>query len=108
MVVPITRGVVQGATSSPVLFNMYIDELGDEVSVIAATYQEKGTAVVVADDVILQASSPEMLQQLLHCASWWQGARDASWSAEKSSYVTHMHCDLQDVCLDGIPLRKVR
>lgn len=68
--VQITRGVHQGAPSSPVLVNMYIDEMGDEEEACTDVDGEEGAIVMVVDDVLLQLTSHIRLQLLLNCTTW--------------------------------------
>lgn len=56
----------QGAPSSPVYFNIDIDELVLEVEKCTGNNDVRSSAVVsVADDVLFQASTKEALQNLL-------------------------------------------
>lgn len=67
----LTRGVPQGAPSSLIYMNSYIHETSSEVH-RRATYSGEGWRMVtlVTDDVLLQAISSRMLQELLDTASW--------------------------------------
>lgn len=107
--VQVKRRVPQGARSSHVLLNMYIDDLGDEILANARIGNEEGTTVIIAYDVLLQESSSEKLQNVLHCDTSWRGRCDASWSTEKSAYVTQAaESDRIRVYLDGNLFRMAR
>lgn len=83
-----TRGLPQGAPPSLVLFNMYIDELSNELQAIAWTIGNKGAAIMVADDVLLKETSHSRLKMLLDCATCWQGRSDSKRFIEKRTYDT--------------------
>lgn len=106
LTIVMTRGVPQGAPSSPVLFNMCINELGDEIRANEGTESDSGAAIMVADDVLLQATSRAKRQSLLVWATWWQGRSDASWSTEKSTYLSpEADSDTSEVYLSGQRLK---
>lgn len=67
--VQITRGVPQGSPFSPLLFNIYIAELGDEVSERTGIGEERAVIMVV-DDLLLQEPSHSHFQSLPNCATW--------------------------------------
>ena len=56
----ITFGVRQGSVLSPVLFSMYIDDIGQLRNNLAGTF-----VVLYADDILLLAPSVTALQKLL-------------------------------------------
>lgn len=83
-----------------VLFDMYFDDLSDEVSSTksAITDQREGVVVMVADDVLLHALSSHKIQKLLNCASRCEGRRDSSWCVDKkSSHVTYDTLDAHGI-----------
>lgn len=57
-----TRVVPQGAPSSPILFNMYIDHLVRRTETTDVAIRGDGAAIIVADDVLLQARTRQALQ----------------------------------------------
>lgn len=82
----LTRGVPQGAPSSPVYFNAYIDNLPCEARRRAGSEaNDTGAVTFLADDVLLQALTRQTLQNLLYVASWWSKQKDATWSIQKCS-----------------------
>lgn len=86
--VVMTRGVPQGAPSSPIYFNVYLDELATEGERRAAGRSTgEGAALLVADDVLLQASTQRKLQELLDASTFWKDRKEAEWSESKCSYL---------------------
>ena len=67
-------GVKQGSLLSPMLFDLFINSLAEEINAIGvgATYGENKIGVLLyADDVILMADSAEDLQILLNTLHSW-------------------------------------
>lgn len=77
----ITPGVPQSAPSSPAYFNIYIHELAQGAEKRIGTNQRwTEAALLVADNVLLQASTREALQDLMDAESWWKGISNAACS----------------------------
>lgn len=53
---------------------------------IAYGLLDMGAMTLVEDDVLLQATSSRMLQELVDAASWLSGKKDSTWSIPKQSY----------------------
>lgn len=100
----------QGAPSSPVYFNIYIEDLAETAQRwIGSVADNKGALVLVADDVLEQATSNRRLQRLLDAASTWVKEKYAQWSVEKCSYLMGEGTDGKRMTrLDGKDLRKAR
>lgn len=75
----LTRGVPQGAPSSPTLFNMYNNNLATTSERIYCVRCGEGAVVMVADDVLIQVRTQRSLQKLLYIASSWQKGKGAAW-----------------------------
>ena len=70
----VSNGVRQGGILSPVLFNVYIDDLSQELSALTTGCNFNGVYInhlVYADDTVLLGTSPSALQRLIsHCAQY--------------------------------------
>lgn len=84
----LTRGVPQGALSSPTYFNMYVNELAEEMERQGRGRGDgDGEIVLVADDVLCQARNQEILQELLNVAECWAIRKNVVWSDPKCVYI---------------------
>ena len=72
------KGVQQGNPLSPILFNLFINDIFEEIyndSEITLDEQNNINALMYADDLIIMATSPEKLQESLdklsqYCQKW--------------------------------------
>lgn len=76
-------GVQQGSPASPTLFNVYIDELVEDI-LRYADFDVSRAAILYADDVLLCARSRCDLQKLLNIASRWAARAGMIWNTSKS------------------------
>lgn len=75
----LTRGVPQVAPSSAVYFNIYINDLMESAQRWTGRVAgEEGSMLLVADDVILQATSIQRLQHLLDTETTWAKEKEAT------------------------------
>lgn len=75
------RGIPQGA-SSPLLFNIYIDKLATDAEATRGAIRGDSAVTMLADDVLLQATTQHELQEMADVATQWQRKRGATWSVE--------------------------
>lgn len=88
---------------------MYIDELAVEVEKkLPVNRRGEGAAVLVADDVLLQARSRHKLQEFPGVADWWAQRKDAEWSVSNCVYLSEGKGEGEPVRLDGQEVKRTR
>lgn len=82
------RGVRQGAPSSPIYFNVYIDELSKEVERRERRWENRrGKVSLLGGVVLVQAETMNGLHHILGIEAWWSGRADAEWSVDNCAYL---------------------
>jgi hypothetical protein len=61
--IPLQRGLFQGLILSPILFDIYIDDLGDKLN--TAGINSLPVCMLFADDIMLNAADAPTMQQHL-------------------------------------------
>ena len=70
----VTNGVRQGDTISPTLFNLYTNDLVDELNALKCGVDIDGRCVSIllyADDVVIMSDSEDKLQKMINCVYSW-------------------------------------
>ena len=70
----VTNGVRQGDTISPTLFNLYTNDLVDELNALQCGVDIDGRCVSIllyADDVVIMSDSEDNLQKMINCVYSW-------------------------------------
>ena len=98
------NGLQQGALSSPILFNLYINDLITELNQVQAGIHINNLAInnlLFADDIMLIASNKQQLQQLLDICSKWANKWKLKFSASKSKTLTNNTSRIPAMKLQG-------
>ena len=95
----ITRGIFQGSVLSPLLFNVWIDDL---IADLNPDDNELPTALAFIDDIVLKCSSHEDCKQLLATCEQWSIERGIQFNTSKSFVIksqvnSHLQLYAQDL-----------
>ena len=99
-----TNGVRQGGILSPLLFNVYIDEISVQLNKLSIGCLLGGTIInhlIYADDLIIFSPSVKGLQQLLDCCIQYGEAIDIKFNDKKTKSMV-IRCE-QDKCKVPFP-----
>ena len=86
----IHTGLRQGCSLSPVLFNLYINDLALKVNAVGEGTDiggEKVCILLYADDIVLLSDNENGLQSMLDVLSVWCKANEMSVNSQKSNIV---------------------
>ncbi len=85
--IDINIGLLQGCVLSPLMFALYIKELGDRLIQTGLGVKIEGTVIpglFFADDIVLIGKNEDQLHELLKITSWFANIRDLAISDSKS------------------------
>ena len=110
----VTNGVRQGGVLSPLLFNVYVNELSELLNKSGIGGNMGGTIInhmLYADDICIVSLSSSGLQQLLKICNDYCEVHDLTFNAKKSvrtyfSIDINKHCELPVIYL-GICVRQL-
>lgn len=78
-----TRGVLQGSTLSPSLFNFFMDTFPSYLRQRATNERNTWSVLLYADDVKLQTQNRNEMQDLLNWSTEWSKNMEMTWSISK-------------------------
>ena len=82
-----SNGVRQGGILSPLFFNIYVDDLSNNLTNVKTGCNINNIFMnhfMYADDTVLIASSPAPLQTLINCCSKFEKDNDMMFNTKKS------------------------
>ena len=111
----VSNGVRQGGVLSPILFNIYMDDLSKKLNMCKNGCQLNGTSMnhlIYADDMVLLAPSPDALQSLLNLCNQYANDHCIKYNARKTVCMTIVpkwlkSFNVPDFTLNGRKLKSV-
>ena len=103
----VTNGVRQGGILSPYLFNVYVDELSEELNKCNVGCNLNGhliNHIMYADDLVLISPSSAGLSQLLHECEKFGTRHDLKYNAKKSAVMIYRSMTLKGCTIPNFKL----
>ena len=90
--IKLERGLLQGSILSPLLFNIFIDDLASKLTQTFENEEEKKKyplphCLFYADDIKINHSSASAIQEMLNICSEWADNNGMEFNIDKSSYL---------------------
>jgi hypothetical protein len=83
-----SRGVIQGSTLSPLLFNVFFNSIIEKIqNVTSDLHKSNLNTLAYADDACLMANDPNQLQSLINIANEWCNENGLKLSLTKSEVI---------------------
>lgn len=90
----LNRGLFQGSLLSPMLFNVYVDDLLDELYEQTATQENRRPAAMYADDLLLLWRDPQEALRMWNVLQCWCDRNGMLLKLRKCGYVHLYKCAL--------------
>ncbi len=104
------KGLFQGALSSPILFNLYINSLIKELNkeqIGLNIGKTKISSLMFADDIYLNAKTPENLQKLLDICAKWADRHKLTFNIKKSELLSNYIKEIGPLKFQNGDIKKV-
>ena len=106
----VSNGVRQGGIMSPILFNVYMDDLSHKLNKSRIGCSMNGTIInhlMYADDTCIIAPSPSALQELIHICSEYASSNFILFNANKTKYMCFKPKSLKNLYIPTLYLNSV-